>query len=244
MLIGCSDCFSSSLCESKILYAYIPVAATSDGTGSYCPGLYDCTGGTCVTQCSFLGNMIAWLTNSTQLTAFAAQAWNTCVSAEFASVSATTPSSVSSPGSLGGCPGSVQDGSFFTTNLAAAELGSAGGNACATAQIVAFRMQGNLFIEPVDVEGVSEACLMTSGQGVCIPGGGVGLPAGTYYIALPPYDLCAEFYGVGTISDEGISIQYEPATTTGQPCASLLTTYSGAYTPCESPDPFFGSDPP
>jgi hypothetical protein len=247
MLIGCQDCSSSSsLCQVKVLFAYIPVAKSPDETGSYCPGLYNGTDGAWTTQCSDLSDMITWLL--AQVTNFANDTlypWNTCTSAEFASVSATTPT-ITGPGSLSGCGGDAEAGSFYGTNLVAAQDGSSFPTVCASAQIVAFRMQGNLFIVPEGVTGVSEACLAVSGGGGaarCSSGG--ALASGTYYIPLPPFpDLCTEAYGSGSISDESIAVQYFPEATEGQPCASILDTFSGDYTTCQSPDPFFGSDPP
>jgi hypothetical protein len=233
---GCSC--SNPSCDFKVLVAVIPVAATADDTGSYCPGTYTCYDGVAVTSCSAISNITTWLTN--QWTAFqnstpsgfgsygspyTGYAWNTFTTAFFTDSTSTVPYSITGPGASTGY-GSPVYGSNYTDDYPLVALnGASAGSVCAYAQLVGMNMTGNLFITPLDVPGKTESCLWT--------------PPGPYYIPLPPFDLCAEEYPEGG----GIQIAYLPFQTDNS--VDCLPAYTGGtYSTCASPDPFFGSDPP
>jgi hypothetical protein len=248
MLIGCADCNSSALCDFKVLTTVILPAAEPDDTGSYCPHTYNCSDG-CVTECSAVYNMVQWLL--AQWDAFHVDTntapsgstptgypWNTYTAAVFTDSTSTGPTTITGPGSSGTYGGTSYGSNYAAAYPLVAEYGSAAGGLCAIAQIVAFKMTGNLFISPSDVSGVTESCL-ESGGGPCIPGAPGARGQGAYYIPLPPYDLCAEIFVPGS----GFDIAYAPYQT-GNNEYCLPAYPGGAYTTCLSPDPFFGSDPP
>jgi hypothetical protein len=59
---------------------------------------------------------------------------------------------------------------------------------------------------------------------------------------MPPYDLCGEL-SYCSPNCTGFEVGYQPYQTANSD--DCLPNYvGGAYTNCESPDPFFGSDPP
>jgi hypothetical protein len=254
MLFGCADCLEGGDCDTKVFTAVILPAASPDGTGSYCPHTYDCTGGPCLTTCAAASNMVAWLMS--QWTMFQNDAdfpWNQCAYAIFTDSTSTSPSSVTGPSS-GACGsyGGPSEGSGFTINFSlVAANGAMDGPLCAIAQMVAFRMTGELFIAPLNISGVTEDCLDPAQSLACSPG--AGTRKGTYYIPIPGVDatgavaLCDETFGSGGVS--GYQVQYTPYGASGSKCAGtsvILTWGGGAYTNCDpSPeDPFFGDNPP
>jgi hypothetical protein len=249
MFFGCGDCITSGECQTKVLTAVILAADSPDDTGSYCPGVFNCTGGTCVTNCSCISNMVAWVGSQFEgMQDDATFPWNTCVTAIFDSVSATTPSSTSGPGA-GDCTyGGAIYGSFYATNfIAAAEFGPSVEGVCAMVQIIGVKMTSPLVIQPQSIyagaggtDEVTESCLEING--ICSPG---GQQLGTYYVPLPPYDICGN--QPSTTISGGFQVVYYPYASAGTPCATngTLSTWTGSeYTNCLSPDPFFGSDPP
>jgi hypothetical protein len=242
MLIGCSDCEPAATCAYKVLIAVItPAGYTGSGStsnptaspvdGSYCPGVYTVSDGVATTTCASIENIINWLL--AQYTNFQNDSdypWNTYTTAFFQNGSSTAPYATVGPGSFTGF-GAPSDGSNYGTGGALTALnGTAAGNICASAQLVAMQMSGNLFITPLNVTGVTESCLEPATSASCFQ-------SGTYYIPLPTYDLCSDPSG-GTIQ-----ISYVPAQT-GNNVDCLPDYTGGAYTTCQTPDPFFGSDPP
>jgi len=159
--------------------------------------------------------------------------WNTYTTGFFTN-GASSPYSITGPGGSTGY-GAPSFGSGYTISYALTALnGSSFGDVCAFAQIAAMRMSGNLFITPLGVSGVTESCLATAADGICSASGQVG--SGTYYIPMPPYDLCSDPSG------GGFQIEYEfYQTGNSEDC---LPGFSGAHAQCETPDPFFGDDPP
>jgi hypothetical protein len=228
-LCGC-DC-GPAACQGKSLIAFIPSQATPDDTGSFCPGTFDCSGPDgCVTTCAAVANMVAWLvaqfTNFQNNTLYP---WDTVTTAYFTDPSATTPSSIVGPTT--DFPG-LAGGSGYTNNgvLVASDGPPAApaGSICATAYLTAMNMSGNLFINPYDVPSVTEPCLMTA--------------PGPYYIPMPPFDLCAtETEGISPLTNYAIEYVLQQ---TGNSDDCLPGYSGGAYTTCQTPDPFFGSDPP
>jgi hypothetical protein len=244
MLIGCGDCVPRNTCDVKVLTAAILPENSADETGSYCPGTYDCTalstGGNCVTTCSAVENMVEWING--QWTSFQIDAdypWNTYTTAIFANNAASSPSSVNQR--TYGLYGGTVYGSNYTADypLVAAE-GSSAGSICAYAQIVAFRMTGQLFITPIDVSGETESCLAAPMSSTCSASGAHA--SGTYYIPMPPYDLCGEL-GYCSPNCTGYGVAYQPYQN-GNNVDCLPAYAGGAYKNCLNPDPFFGSDPP
>jgi len=235
---GC-DCAPAS-CDTKVLLAVIPPANSPDDTGSYCPGVYACPDGNCTTQCSAVENMVAWLLN--QWTAFqnntassfggyaapfTGYAWNTLTIASFPNAGATDPTSITGPTSGVADYGDTLGSGYSANGAYVALNGPFGTEVCASAQLVAMNMTGNLFLTPEDVSGVTESCLMS--------------PSGPYYIPLPPYDLCSEEYS--TLPIFSFTVAYVPYQTANS--TDCLPGYAGgAYTTCQTPDPFFGDDPP
>jgi hypothetical protein len=249
MLVGCGDCEPSASCDYKVLVAAISPTSAPDGTGSYCPHVYTCTDGTPVTTCASIGNILNWLAG--QVGNFMNDSlypWNTYATALFTDGSSTTPASFNAaptvPGktsSTGGPSyfityGGPSLGSGYTVDYSTVALdGPSAGNLCAFAQLVAMRMSGNLFITPYDVPEVTESCLATAISGICSASGAIG--SGVYYIPMPPYDLCS------VLDDGSIQMGYVPSQT-GNSDECLPAYTGGAYNTCQTPDPFFGSDPP
>jgi hypothetical protein len=246
MLIGCGDCISTGSCDVKVLTAAILPKADADGTGSYCPGTYDCTplmtGGNCVTTCSAVLNMVNWINGQwNNFQKDTDYAWNTYTTAVFDDDTSASPSSVNTR--TFALYGGTVYGSNYTADypLVAAE-GSSAGSICAYAQVVAFRMTGQLFITPVDVTGKTESCLAAGSSGShCSAGGGLS-GSGVYYIPMPAYDLCGEL-SYCEPNCTGYEVAYQPYQN-GNNVDCLPQYPGGAYTTCESPDPFFGSNPP
>jgi hypothetical protein len=255
MLIGCGDCEPTATCEVKVLAAIITPAGftgsvctsnpstspvVQEGCNNYCQDVYTMTDGpddcTPVTTCGAITNIVTWLLS--QWTSFqndTSYPWNTYTTAFFENGSSSTPYCITGPGSTTGF-GAPSYGSNYTVGYPLVALnGTTDGNVCAYAQLVAMRMSGNLFLTPLDVPGVTESCLDTSADGICSASGNMG--SGTYYIPMPPLDLCSN------PEEGGIQIGYLPFQT-GNTVDCLPAYTGGAYTTCLSPDPFFGSDPP
>jgi hypothetical protein len=251
MLIGCGDCLQTGQCSYKVLSAVILASDSPDGTGSYCPGVYNCSGDDgCVGECSAVANMIAWV--NSQSSTFQNDAdfpWGTCQYAIFGGTGDTSPSSIVGPGA-GDCTyGGPQFGSAYATGSPiTAQYGAAeGGPVCAIVNLVAIRMTGSLFLTPESIYGASsggdpitESCLLAA-NAPCSPS---DQQVGDYYPPLPPADLCGN---LPFVLSDGYQIQYLPYASAGTECATVgivLTYPGGSYTNCQSPDPFFGDDPP
>jgi hypothetical protein len=261
MLIGCNDCVPESACDVKVLNAVItpygftgtvgstnisnPVSSPyveEDGCDNYCHGCYTMTGdpgdGDCTPTavCTGLSNIVTWLLGEfTAMQDDTSFPWNHYKTGFFQDGNAGSPYATVGPqGSTTGFGGDSY-GSNYTEGYGLVALnGSTDGSLCAYAQIVAFRISGQLFITPLDVPDVTESCEEMF-SGVCSAGGSAG--SAVYYIPLPPLDLCAN------PESGGIQIAYLPFQTNNS--TDCLPAFSGGtVSPCLSPDPFFGSDPP
>jgi hypothetical protein len=251
MLIGCGDCAPSTLCDWKVLSANIDAAETPTDD-SYCPGQFTVSDGTPTALCSGLDSIVNWVIG--QMANFqddSLQPWNTFVTAFFTAGGGGSPYEINGPATFPGVTSSTGGGAYnlgfgaftYGSYFACGSLdtpvsGPAGQQgACGSAQIVALRMTGDVYLTPLNLTGdITESCLLAPGNTVCSAGGGQG--DGTYYIPMPPYDAC-----VDPAPDTGIQVAYLPYEGSGGP-ANCLLGFSGSYTNCLSPDPFFGSDPP
>jgi hypothetical protein len=259
MLVGCGDCEPEASCDVKVLNAVItpygftgtvgstnisnPISSpvVEDGCNNYCHACYTMTNGpddcTPTAVCSAVTNIVTWIIG--QYSTFQDDTsfpWNHYMTGFFQDGAASAPYATVGPQNSTTGYGGDSYGSNYTVGYSLVALnGSTDGSLCAYAQVVAFRMSGDLFITPLDVTGTTESCLETPADGVCSASGNMG--SGTYYIPMPPLDLCSN------PEEGGIQIAYLPFQTGNSD--DCLPGYSGgAYTTCLSPDPFFGSDPP
>src|ERR1700734_3545400 len=92
LLGSCGCSCSPPTCDGKTLVAIIPSQATADGTGSFCPGTFNCSPPGCVTTCGAVDNIVNWLIS--QWTAFQAETtypWDTVTTALFTDSTSTAP---------------------------------------------------------------------------------------------------------------------------------------------------------
>jgi hypothetical protein len=227
-----------AVCETKVVVANILAVSTAPASGawqnSYCPGVYTVDAeGNAHTTCGAVDNIVNWL-NSLPFTNNSDYPWDTLTNASFQlSGDGTIPSSPTGVTQTGAGAADDSEGSGYEAEGGlVATLGTLAGNICASAQIVAMQMTGNLFITGVNIPGVTQPCL-DQGSGGC-------LSQGIYYIPMPPLDICST-----ADSDAGFQYAYalsQSANTEG--CLPSYTGGPGSYSICQSPDPFFGSDPP
>jgi hypothetical protein len=248
--IGICNCETAEACQFKVLVGVItPYGYTGSGgttnpvtppseppyNYSYCPGVYTITGepDNCYAapSCGGLSNIVDWI--ASQWTNFQDDSitpWNTFTTGYFQDGSASSPYIVTGPTGTGIFGASVYGSTYVASSSLVACSGASEGSACGFAQVVAFKMNGDLFITPLNIPDFTESCLDTAGSGC--------FGEGIYYIPMPPLDLCTD-PGIGG----GIQIAYVP-NQTGNSGECVAAYTGGAYNPCQTPDPFYGSDPP
>jgi hypothetical protein len=249
--IGICSCVEASACQVKVLvavitcYGYTGAGGTSNpqtppgslpNNYSYCPGLWTITGEpeNCfpTTTCSGLSNIVAWI--ASQWSAFQNDTiypWNTYTTGYFQDGNASSPYIITGPGGAGPFGAAAYGSTYASTGQSGVACsGVSAGPLCGFAQVAAFKMNGDVFITPLNVPDITEPCLDTAGAGC--------FGEGIYYIPMPPLDICSD-----PPEGEGIQIAYTPGETGNS--GGCMPAYSGgAYTTCQTPDPFYGDDPP
>lgn len=251
MLISTSTCLGpcapTPICQFKILSAQIRPVDTPVAN-SYCPGSFTVTDGVATwLGCGTLGNLVNWLiAQETNFHNDSLYPWSSSVLggasgiklATFDTVGSTTPSSI-----VDTYTGSVTYGSVYASGGGLVPvIGPSAGGACLSAQIIALKMSGELFLVPLGSSvfagynsstGEGTACLMSQNIPSCTG-------PNTYYVPMPPLGG-----GDGNLCDSSAlatQIGYLPFQAMNT--VDCLPAFSGSYVPCQTPDPFFGSDPP